>query len=74
MTLVVADMSKKATEATILGKEYEIYSFSEFAKNNPGLLVWGASNEELTMMESAWSEDEAERFLRTHQAWQLLRA
>ena len=46
MTLVVADMSKKATEATILGKECEIYSFSEFAKNNPGLLVWGASNEE----------------------------
>ena len=43
-------MSKKATEATILGKECEIYSFSEFAKNNPGLLVWGASNEELTMM------------------------
>ena len=35
MTLVVADMSKKATEATILGKEYEIYSFSEFAKITP---------------------------------------
>ena len=34
----------------------------------------GKSRREKKAARSAWSEDEAGRFLRTHQAWQLLRA